>query len=190
MANLRGEVGASNVKKREIKSKLNFAKYLLNADNDLVREVFRTMIEDRKYGKWMKVMTEYKDLLGVTFEQLGRMEDREIKKKVDEYGLREWRRELEEKSTLGIYRIYKEKIGSEDIYENSYNSVILYRARTNTLMLGWRNRFEGGQISCGMCGAADETLEHFLVECEGLREVWDRYRDFVGIKEMLGRGIG
>ena len=41
--------------------------------------------------------------------------------------------------------------------------------------LGWRQRFEGVETVCVMCGAPEETLCHFLIECTALREVRERH---------------
>jgi hypothetical protein len=57
------------------------------------------------------------------------------------------------------------------MYDNRYWSVLMFRSRTNTLKLGWRNRFVGGNVQCPLCGAEEETLQHFLKECERLRGV-------------------
>ena len=73
---------------------------------------------------------------------------------------------------------YREKtnIGGETCYDNSWGAVLLFRCRSNTLKLGWRERFLGGRLQCAMCdGGEEETLEHFLVECEGLRDVRRRW---------------
>ena len=95
VATLRGEIGTSTVREREIKSKLKFAKYLMNAENELVREVFGRMIEEEKSKKWIMIIDEYKGILGITYGQLRCMSDKEIGEKVQQYGLEEWRREVE-----------------------------------------------------------------------------------------------
>ena len=77
--------------------------------------------------------------------------------------------EKESKTTLELYSRCKKKIGEEQIYENDFNSVLLYRCRSNTLKLKWRNRFAGGDEICDLCGGSEvETLEHFLLDCVSL----------------------
>ena len=56
------------------------------------------------------------------------------------------------------------------IYGNTFGSVLMFRYRSNTLGLKWNNRFSGGAMDCLLCGAVEETVEHFVVECGGLRE--------------------
>ena len=151
------------------------------ANNKLVREVFNSMLEDRVSRRWLRIIKGYKDLVGISFDQLKVMEGKEVRDRVREYGLEEWKREMNSKSTLRMYATYKEKIGEMEIYDNSYDSILMYRARTNTLKLGWRNRFEGGNVTCGLCGG-EETLEHFLLECSRLRE----FREEGGFEEKQG----
>ena len=35
----------------------------------------------------------------------------------------------------------------------------MFRARSNTLKLGWRNRFVGGDVNCGVCGEEVEETQ-------------------------------
>ena len=67
------------------------------------------------------------------------------------------------------------------MYENDFNSVLLYRCRSNTLKLKWRNRFAMKDEKCDLCGGFEvETLEHFLLDCVSLGEV-RRRRGMQGI---------
>ena len=50
------------------------------------------------------------------------------------------------------------------MYDNRPSSVIMYRARANCLKLNYRNRHQGGEVGCKLCGANIENLEHFLLE--------------------------
>ena len=63
----------------------------------------------------------------------------------------------------------------------------MFRARANSLKLGWRGRFVGEDVICGVYGSGEETLVHFLVECEGTREVRDRY-GVMKVRDALGFG--
>ena len=56
----------------------------------------------------------------------------------------------------------------------------LFRCRTNTLKLNWRQRFQGLRVDCPVCeSGAEETLRHFLNECRGLLYV----KEILGIRE-------
>ena len=52
---------------------------------------------------------------------------------------------FDSKTTLRIYR-NKVDIGEEGVYRNTYGSVLMFRCRTNTRGLRWRNRFSGEAV--------------------------------------------
>ena len=45
------------------------------------------------------------------------------------------------------------------------------RARTNTLSLNWRNRYQGKSEACPYNDCDKETLEHFILECKGYENI-------------------
>ena len=59
-----------------------------------------------------------------------------------------WKAELEMKTTLQIYKKFKNNFGDEEIYDNIPSSNILNKARTNTLQLNDRNRHTNKEINC------------------------------------------
>ena len=61
-----------------------------------------------------------------------------------------WKREVNEKSSLEIYKSFKTEIKDERIYDNDMSSVILYRERTNNLQLNNRKIFSGGEVKYDM----------------------------------------
>ena len=113
-------------------------------------------------------------MVGVDWGEIGVMSRGEIVCRVNEWDLNRWREEVRSKTTLNHY-MAKENIGGEGGYDNSWGSVLMYRVRSNSLRLGGRERFFGGEVRCVLCGAEEETLLHFLEECEGLRGARDRY---------------
>ena len=75
-----------------------------------------------------------------------------------------WRREVESKTTLQLYR-NKVSIGDEEIYCNRLGAVILFQCRTNTLRLKWRQGFVGGVVDCPLatvwsCGGDSGAFCH------------------------------
>ena len=63
----------------------------------------------------------------------------------------------------------------------------MFRCRTNTLKLRWRDGFSGGAVDCLLCGAEVETVEHFAMKCEGIRMIRERHgvRGGVRVEEVL-----
>ena len=83
---------------------------------------------------------------------------------------------MEKKSTLSTYRKYKTEICKEVMYDHTFSSTQLFRARANCLQLNWRNRFTGGRDLCQLCPEGEvEDQEHFLKDCGGLRYVRNRH---------------
>ena len=64
---------------------------------------------------------------------------------------------------------------------------ILFKARTNTLNLNWRNRFklnpDETDTTCPMCMENEETLEHFLLRCPINEDTRSKY-NFWNVEEM------
>ena len=106
--------------------------------------------------------------------------ENQIKETIKMSDSEKWKEEKQSKSTLEIYNKFKANISDEhQLYDNTEESIILYRARSNTLPLNWRNRFktdasEDDQI-CPLCNDGIETLEHFLLVCENQMTIRNRY---------------
>ena len=81
-----------------------------------------------------------------------------------------------------MLRDWIKKIKEEKYYDNMEASVILFRARANTLNLNINNRHRrgDGNTTCEICGEGEEDLSHFILKCrklEGKRN-----------KELFGEG--
>ena len=68
-------------------------------------------------------------------------------------------------------------MGNGRCYDNRFESVLLFRARSNTLQLGDRNRFSGGEVRCELCRLEREDLGHFILRCPEMLGV--RRRDLL-----------
>ena len=203
---MRGEIGASLMETRIIESRLTLVKSMMESENKLVRDLLNRGRGLRNY-KWNKVMEEYLGKVGMRYEDMENMSKRAIKTRVRERDNRLWREELENLSSVGIYRTWKKKMREERFYDNTEASAILFGARANSLRLNYRRRHGGGDITCEICGEGQEDLEHFILKCrklEGKRKsdlLGDRGREseviigellFSGertqeVKEMLGK---
>lgn len=170
---LQGEVGCSSVEARDIKSKLKFVKFIMESENCILQRMFRRMRSQTQKMQWMRLVEGYVVQVGLDWVAVERMTTNEIVKAVNMWEDNRWRMEVENKSTLIYYRM-KEGIGGE-WYDNSMGSRLLFQCRSNTLRLGWRARFWGEDVRCGICGTEEETLVHFLMECPTLVRVRERY---------------
>ena len=122
---------------------------------------------------------------GINSDSLNNMSKEQVKERVIEFDTEEWRRSMETKSTLRVYRRYKVGVREEDIYRNDGPSVCLYRARANALGLNDFNR-HGREVDeretlCGLCGEEVENLGPFVLRCKELNE-----RDVAMVERMRG----
>ena len=75
------------------------------------------------------------------------------------------------KTSLQIYKQFKNDFDEEEIYDNRPSSTILYKARTNTLQLNDRNRHTNKKIHCLVCDTDDkEDIYHFMLHCTAYKE--------------------
>ncbi len=96
--------------------------------------------------------------------------------------------ELENKTSLSIYRQCKETIQEEEIYDNYPSSATLFKARSNTLQLSDRNRHTNGQsVNCVRlswkiltilcCGAP--SLQHLRQRAVELQQPYQEEEDYI-----------
>ena len=111
------------------------------------------------------------------------MSEAELVKKVNKMDEGRWLTEISSKASLGLFKQFKKEIKQEMIYDNTFESTLLFQARSNTLRLRWRRRFIDGDVDCKICGNGnEETLVHFLTECEALKQIYDNFE--MGEKRM------
>ena len=169
-AALVGELGASSVKTRVREGQLKYIRYVLEEGNGLVRSIGEEIIV-RRQQKWVYAILNEARKEGVIENGVKGETKESIRRKMRELDTREWKREMDGKTSLTIYRKWRqEKGGQEEIYSNDYGSQLLFKCRTNNLQLNDRKRFRGEETTCDVCGAEREDLNHFLLWCAGYCE--------------------
>jgi len=133
------------------------------------------------------------DYIGLNdLNQLAILSEACLVNKINEIDERKWNEEMANMSTLNTYRQFKNEIKQEMFYDNTWESVLLFRARSNSLQLDWRRRFLGGETRCKLCNSEDEeTLEHFVLHCkfyENLRNEYDMNNKSVAQILILDEG--
>lgn len=164
---LRSEVGASSMETRILGNQAKYLHYILaEGSPDLLKIVLQERI-DHLPNDWLTTSQRFISDAGITFEDLRRISRVELCSAITQSDLRLWREELALKRSLTVYREWKDSIkGEEKLCDNRPASEIMYRARTNTLRLQDRNRFQENDTICFMCtenSIAD--LKHFLLYC-------------------------
>ena len=151
-----------------------YFKYTLTqTNNSLLREIVGMDVEYKT--EWFKKIKLYMDKVEMTQEQLFTMSKEQIKKKIDEWDTLQWKEGMELKSTLEIYRDYKTNIKEETWVLNNNKVNIMMRARSDTLKLNWREFGTESAKICKLCNEENETLQHFILDCDRLQEVRSGY---------------
>ena len=150
---------------RIMKGRLLLLKIVMEGRNYFLAEVVMEMNAEAK-NKWQN--KNVRETLKITDANLLTLKERDIKKKIKYCDLQIWKEEVGEKSSLEVYRNWRNNIGMQDeVYENSPLSIILYKCRSNTLQLNNRKKFQDESTTWIMCTTENEDLRHFLLKCPG-----------------------
>ena len=183
---LRGEMGASLQKTRDMKTKILFLRHILT-DNNLMKEILIHQLEAKKPTKWIKQIKEYLEELHININTIQTSTIQDIKNTIKIYDSNLWHTDMQEKSTLTIYRKYKHSIKDEQsLYDNSAGTTTLFEARTGTLQLNDTKRHTNGETSCELCGYHYENCEHFLLHCTALQET---RKNVIGLQQPFKESI-
>lgn len=166
---LRGEIGISLMKTRLHKNLLNFTKHLLTSKNILVKNICETELE-KNYSPWAKQVNKILFQYNLDTNILLKLTKNNINEGLKAIDNATWENTRKEKTSLKIYNDFKTEMKEEKIYNNSYASNLLFRCRTNTLILNERNRFTNQDTKCA-CGHERENLEHFLLHCKHYSQI-------------------
>ena len=172
IAALRGELGMINMKTRDMKAKLKYVRSIMKGETgELTKKVFQDMY-DKGRDKLVKTVCAYMNELDLDdMNELVNTTESELMKKIYDADKIKWRNEVGNLTTMETYRQYKNEIKQENLYDNTWESVLLFRARSNSLNLAWR-RFGGGDGICCLCeGNYEETLLHFIEKCSAYEDL-------------------
>ncbi|KAH6935574.1 hypothetical protein HPB50_006826 [Hyalomma asiaticum] len=176
---IQGDLGWSTFEAREARSKATYEGRLrLMDDERWPRRLFRYASLTGTQTQWCRRLGNLKRKYGMSAKPV--VEDRmhkwahAVKTQVCEEETEQWRRAMENKSTLLTYRTHKADIGTEPLYDNSGGSALLFEARAGALRtLTYRRRFDSSadvdRAICRICGVEEETTEHLVLHCTGLR---------------------
>ena len=123
VAALRGEMGASLMKTRIMKTTLQFVREVMNGKFVNIREMMLDTIK-MKVGNWYKIVNSYLIELGIDWEDIYGMTKEDINCMMRIYDTQLWKINLEKKSTLRYYKEGKIKMGYENCYRNNVNSML------------------------------------------------------------------
>ena len=170
---LRGEIGASSFKSRDIKNKVTFIKHALNSSNMLLKEIM-TLEFEIPSTIWMKETLKYMSEVNLSKNEIINESSNKIINKIYKWDEDFWRSEMEKKSTLTIYK-NKDNIKEVKWFRNGLKYNIMMKARSNTLDLRWREWATNEEKICKLCNKQIETLQHFLLDCDNLQSCRNKY---------------
>ena len=130
---LRGEIGASLMKKRIIQGRLSYIKSIMSGRNQIMHIILEKLINE-KSTKWMKTTQKYLNEIKMNVIDIELRSTEEIKQKVIIWDNEQWTSEIKTKNTLLLYRNFKDKIQEEDIYDNIYdNNIVQSKIKHTTI---------------------------------------------------------
>ena len=100
---LRGEIGASLMKKRVINGRINNIKGIQSNRNKLLETILWT-IETEQETKWIKTTRKYMNVTNINFNDIRLNSKEYLKQFMIKWDLNIWEDELEMKTSLQIYK--------------------------------------------------------------------------------------
>ena len=176
---LRGEMGWSSFEERVDKAKIKYKWRLENMnDKRWAKKIYNwTENKGKTQNDYNKKLRKYDiKILGTRERKKVLIENKEITKqnkinkeidkRVKERGLKEWKKGMEKKKSL-LYYANKERPNWEPIYNGTWESSLLFKARSNSLEVKEReNRWKNTDERCNNCNIdTKEDLRHLLIEC-------------------------
>ena len=99
---------------------------MANTANGLLAAIFRKLTSGARPKIWVRQFRKYLGELGLDFLDVGRMDTDDIGREVNTWECNSWRRDIESKATLELYRS-KGNLGCEGMYSNENGSVLLFQ---------------------------------------------------------------
>lgn len=173
---IQGELGWSTFEAREAHSKLAYdGRLRLMAPHRWARRVFAYVHQKCIRTAWTKRVQHLRNKFGFFANEVradtARGWARLVGAQVQQQEQESWRKAMEKKDTLQLYRRCKPDIKVERLYDNSTGSALLFEARAGALRtLEYRSRFDASVTStlCRACGEEAETTEHVVRCCRNL----------------------
>ena len=142
-------------------------KHLLR-DNNLLKEIFQQQYDNKTCNKWITQIKKHMEILQIKIHMIETYSVMTIKNMIKNYDNKQWYEDLQNKSTLKLYRKFKFSI-QQKLYDNTAASTTLFEARSGTLRLNDRNRHTRSDTRCQLCNHEYEDLEHLLLICDSLK---------------------
>ena len=131
---VRREIGIGNMKSRLVRGILQYVRRAKQGSNRLLRGVMSEAGAGQRSG-WWQTTDKYLKWAEMQEDELEYITKEQMKSRIAQKVEREWRAEMEMKSSLWLYRSCKGEM-REESYGGDEESTIWFRARENCLQLG------------------------------------------------------
>ena len=155
----------STMKYRIIQGRINYINNRRNG-NELIRTVINEL--ETNEGKWKTYTKKQCEKINVNQDFIQGKSKQEIRRIINDKDTEKWKQEMQEKKTLLYYRDKKKEIKQDVEYDNTRESDLWFRTKTNCLYLEDRKK---DNKTCKICMNPIEDLPHFLLHCEKLNEI-------------------
>ena len=173
IAYLRGEIGASSTLTRDMKTKILFVKHITNDNtNSILKYIIEKELNEER-TEWSKIVCRY--MSNLNLENIFFLSINLIKNRINEFDTNRWKEEIAEKTTLTRYKNYKNNIEEIKWFKNGFKYSLMMKARADALKLNWRNHRDEANKICDLCKEQIETLEHFLIDCNKLQLIRNKF---------------
>ena len=158
----------------DVKTKILFIKHALSEDSNQILKTIITEELDSRKTDWSKIISKYLIEYNINMQTILNNSKELLKNKINTIDERNWKNNMNNKTSLARYRINKTKIEEIKWFRNSFKFSILMRARADALNLNWRRSIQNDK-TCKLCQINDETLKHFLLDCTKLQTTRNRF---------------
>ncbi|XP_040357166.2 uncharacterized protein LOC121046700 [Ixodes scapularis] len=174
---VQGDMGWSGFEAREARAKLDFERRLSRMSEERwARQVFKYVHLRSVPTRWVRRTRQLAQryevngpLLYPAAEQPELQQS--IRTRVIESETRRWAEAARLKPTLALYAREKQEVKRIPFMDNSKGSALLSDARGGMLRTRvFRAKYMDMEVKCVMCAqGADETAEHVILECTGIK---------------------
>ena len=181
---LRSEIGSSSMDTRDKITKIAYFKHLMEGNNEMLNKIVEHDIE-KSITPFSQKIHKYMTELNININYIKTNKLDKIKDNIKNIDTEIWRNCVENKRTLEMYLEFKHEIKEEKkIYDNTEASIILFKARSNTLKLNCRKKHnkenEKEDTLCPLNKEQtnkEETLKHFMIECISLKTIRNKMKN-------------
>jgi hypothetical protein len=160
------DMGWSNFQTREHKNKLKYHGRLLNQDGNRLSAKANLHYITRWHTTLSNLYKKYEDRNNPFPAHNITKWEKATTQAVARAYTQEWKDTLKNKTSLGFYQ-NMDTPSQKDIYDGTYGSELLFKARTNSWPIGHRtHKWEGGNGHCRQCNMGEmENITHLLINC-------------------------